>query len=383
MKFFKYLFVLLSLILIVSCGGDEDDYDGDTPSGGDGGNGQDNNNNEAKEWEINLEKSSFQKIAFGQNDIIYAAGYTKDNLYGELSGSGVDDPFLLALNTKGEKLWGKQWGVPVVHSSHNYISGLSVDTNGNIYITIMANPTIYKFSPDGAKIWEIFPSIDNGKILTLTLDKYNNLFIGSDDKIVDIVKYSDQGKELQNYNISGDASNPTTSYTSINALVVDSEGNIYAGGSTSGSLFAENAGNSDAFLVKIAPDGTQLWGKQWGNTKTNTIDDMKIDDRNNIYVVGYAEGDAEIFSKFDSNGNKIWEHTEDYTRIAMCQENIYVVNGYKKNGQVDQYNLNGEYIASSTVFENEIFGNVACDSKGNVYAVKEGALIKFSPSDFK
>ena len=386
MKKKLFLIALLLVFALISCGGEEeeDDWGND----GDGGNDQDNNNNEAKEWEINLEETKIQHITIGQNDEIYAAGYTTTNLYGDLSGNGKNDPFLLLLNTKGEKLWGKQF--EGASSENNYVSELSIDINGDIYFAIIEiNPTIYKFSPDGTKIWEISLSQHFRRISRLKLDKSENLLIVGDavypGNNSDIIRYSNQGKELQSYNISGDPSNPTQNNIDMQSLAVDSEGNIYAGGAVSGSLFAENAGSIDAFLVKLAPDGTQLWGKQWGNSKTDMLQDIKIDDKNSIYTTGYStEESTETFSKFDQDGNKMWGLTKIYTRLVICGEAIYVIKGSRDiNGQIDKYNLDGEYIGGSTTFEKEPIYSIACDSKGNVYAVKEGALIKFSPSDFK
>lgn len=114
---------------------------------------------------------------------------------------------------------------------------------------------LIKFSADGTKIWEKFPEIDS--VTCLGLDRSGNVYAGTG--YGDILKYSPEGKELWRHNISTEDAEGI-----INAVAVDSEGNVYAGGSTWDSLFGENAGETDAFIVKIALDKTNIWKKQWG-----------------------------------------------------------------------------------------------------------------------
>ena len=117
------------------------------------------------------------------------------------------------------------------------------------------NPFVMKFSPDGSKIWEKFPEVVS--VLCLALDKAGNVYAGTG--YGDILKFSPEGKELWHHNISTEDAKGQ-----IKALAVDSEGNVYAGGYTWDDLFGTNAGETDAFLVKIAPDKTHIWEKQWG-----------------------------------------------------------------------------------------------------------------------
>ena len=398
-KALSIMFALLLLFLLPACGGDEEEDDwGNDGDGGNSGNNEENGGWESQEgqegkilkFEDDLSKSFLQQIVMGLDDEIYVAGFTYDNLYAERSGK--NDPFLLAIDPKGKKLWGKQWGVPVINSSNNDVSGLSIDSDGNIYVSIYGNPSITKFSPDGTKVWEIFPDLLKGNLSRLTFDKHNNFFIGVynhyNDGISDIIKYSAQGKVLQSYNISGNSSNPTGGETHISALAVDSEDNIYAGGSTYNSLFAENAGIIDAFLVKLAPDGTQLWGKQWGTKGEDSVRSILLDNHNNIFVTSglnttsnNAKDRATLNLKFSPNGDKILETNYSCNKATMCNDNIYCIN----NNQIYKYNSNGEYLGNLIACEADSLKTIVCDNKENVYVstARSIKIIKFSPSDFK
>ena len=373
-KALSIMFALLLLFLLPACGGEEEDDDWGN-DGDDGNNSENNEGNggwesqEGQDYEIlkfedDLSKAHFQQIAIGLNNEIYVAGSTYDNLYAELNGK--NDPFLLAIDSKGKKLWGKQWGVPVIYSSNNDVSGMSVDTDGNILISIYGNPSVAKFSPDGTKLWEIFPDLENGKISTLKVDKFNNVYIGFEsgtENNTNIIKYSDQGKELQRYNISTDSS------CSTRTLVIDSEGNIYAGGYTYDSLFADNAGKRDAFLVKIAPDGTLLWTKQWGSSGEDGVGSilMKTDDA--IFVSSFSS--MGMLFKFSYDGNKMWEIEQLCGSVTMYSNNIYCTT---TENQIYKYNIQGEYLGTSVMFEH--LGSITCDNKENIYVMGSHSLMK-------
>ena len=160
MKFFKYLFVLLSLILIVSCGGDEDDYDGDTPSGGDGGNG-DNGGWESREDKsgkvLQTSISGIYAMAIGLDDNLYVGGAKREY-------SKKSDALLVAFDTKGKELWSKQWDY---QESADSVNNIVTDKYGNIYVSGRSYDSfVIKFAPDGTKIWEQLPEF--GNIFSLT-----------------------------------------------------------------------------------------------------------------------------------------------------------------------------------------------------------------------
>ena len=83
-------------------------FPGGNSDGGNSGNNEENGgweSQEGQDWKIlkfedDLSKAYLQQIILGLNDEIYLAGYTYDNLYAELNGK--NDPFLLAINSKGK-----------------------------------------------------------------------------------------------------------------------------------------------------------------------------------------------------------------------------------------------------------------------------------------
>jgi hypothetical protein len=70
------------------------------------------------------------------------------------------------------------------------------------------------------------------------------------------------------------------------ALARDKDGNLLVCGETYGDLGATNAGDLDAFVSKVSPDGTVLWSTQWGTADGDAALAIAVDDAGNAYVTG-------------------------------------------------------------------------------------------------
>ena len=102
---------------------------------------------------------------------------------------------------------------------------------------------------------------------------------------------------------------------SANEIGVDSNGNIYVMGNTSGNLARTHAGEQDAFVKKLDSLGNEIWTKQFGSNKDDGAFGLSVDSDGNSYVVGETYGDlggenageADAYvTKLDSSGNEIW-----------------------------------------------------------------------------
>jgi Ca2+-binding RTX toxin-like protein len=104
-------------------------------------------------------------------------------------------------------------------------------------------------------------------------------------------------------------------YDSAWGISTDRNGHIYVTGYTQGSLPGyNNQGNSDAFVAKYNPNGTQSWVKQFGTNKSVGGKSITTDSTGNIFVTGKfgfsnsgLGSTSDIFiTKLSTNGTSVW-----------------------------------------------------------------------------
>jgi len=93
-------------------------------------------------------------------------------------------------------------------------------------------------------------------------------------------------------------------------ITLDPAGNAYVFGRYQGSLdfglgALTSAGSMDAYIAKIAPDGTALWNHSLGGVSADAINAVALDPAGNVVLAGDLNGKF-LLAKYDSNGNLVW-----------------------------------------------------------------------------
>lgn len=83
----------------------------------------------------------------------------------------------------------------------------------------------------------------------------------------------------------------TTSSDVVTGMAVDSNDNVFLSGYTYGSFPGQfPAGRADGFIAKLGPDGTLVWLRQLGTPEIDQLYGVAVDTEGGVYGVGLTEG---------------------------------------------------------------------------------------------
>ena len=349
---------------------------------------------------------------------VFLSFYTSGSFSG-MTNQGELDVFLLKLDmNNGNLIWRKQ----IATSAHDEVGGITIDSDGYIYITgsttgnIGRNPIPYQGntseiyaeiflskinSSSGSVLWnKQFGSTtgDTDHGLAITVDRSNNIYItgssssdaggGPNYLWYDICtfKYNSGGTQIWKRQWG---TNTTNIYTSSDwgwTIATDSNSNVYIGAAVEGS----SESNGKPMVLKYDTNGTEEWFYYLTNYRGGRIHDIAIDSNNNVCIVGEAfsnsgtdfgatiKGDGDIFiRKIDgeTGTNVFWETTisdiGDYdtaTGIVLSSNNDIYITGYLETEHraimVAKYGVenNGDSSSSALLkIETGISGDASAD----------------------
>ena len=360
MKIFKYLFVL-SLILIVSCGGEEEDDDWGNGDG-DGGSGDISGSGDTNikgGWvkAIDLEAKTMKSIKVGSNGIIYVMGYSD----------------LKAFSSEGEELWNK----PSEQRSDNY-AFMTLNQKDNAVIVSQSNYNISKFDSEGHTMWttstdKIQESVPNFRSGFMTSDINGNIYIvnqASDSSKGNhfIAKLSSENGEL--ITIDDVVEMLDSQYGNIIGaqfldLVTDSQNMLYV----VGRINLDDESHYPLF-TKITKDGDFLWNNKYEESQKNErVQKILYSEKDDVlYVVRYKSS-AYTLQKYSTSGNEIWK--TDTGGIGTFD--VIAVDSYDNilkciPGKVIKYSSQGKETGRA-LYDNVSFKDISCDKSGNCYAI--------------
>lgn len=185
-------------------------------------------------------------------------------------------------------------------------------------------------------------------------------------------------------------------------IAVDSSGNIYVAGYTTGDLDGEsnaNPGTADIFLTKYDASGVRQWTRLSGTTGGDESgwSAVAVDGSGNIYVTGWTSGDLDgetsaggsdaVLIKYNSAGIKQWTRllgsagSDSAWSVAVDGSGNVYISGFTDGNLGGETNSGGtdaflaKYNSSGTLQWARLLGNatltysyaVAVAASGNVY----------------
>lgn len=303
---------------------------------------------------------------------------------------GIRDFFVTKYNSSGTKQWTKQLGVA---TRNTYSNAIATDSSGNIFIagytnggldgnTLTGSTDFYvtKYDSTGTKVWtkQMGVPLKSTGAQKVTTDSSGNVFVAGytngnlDGNTVTgtydffVTKYDSTGAKIWT-KLLGVAGASTYG----NGVVVDSSGNIFIGGYTSGGLDGNTlAGTQDVFVTKFDSTGTKQWTRQLGVAAAQSISIGVVSDFfGNVFIAGYSGGGLDgnaltgtkdaFVTKYTSQGVRQWTKqlgassaTLNSTGIAIDSSGHLYISGEGDRG-IDFNSLTG----AADSFVSQYIGN--------------------------
>jgi uncharacterized delta-60 repeat protein len=308
----------------------------------------------------NVGDDSCEAVAADADGNVYCGGST-DGALGEANGGG-EDAFVAKLSATGKVLWITQLGA-VTHSPGGNNSGddscqsVAVDPSGNVFCAGRTSGSlgeanagqkdvfVMKLSPSGSLLWLKQLGLTSVGGSASGLDSCYSIAVDGSGSVycagsttgslgesnggqsdVVVVKVSSGGQLLWITQFGAVTYIPGQSNSGVDyayGLAVDPSGNVYCGGSTTGSMGETNGGSYDVFVCKLNSNGQLQWLKQLGtityasggnNSGLDNISGLALDAEGNVFASGSTTGpiggitttgDGFIL-KMNSSGNLLW-----------------------------------------------------------------------------
>ena len=277
---------------------------------------------------------------------------------GTIPAADVTNVSVVCVSWTGTKQLGASGGTTLAY-------GVAVDSSGNVYVAGWTDRGL------------------DGNTLTGTMD----FFVTTYDLVGTKVRTRQLGVPGKD--------------TRASSVAVDSLGNVYVAGWTTGGLDGNTlTGTEDFFVTKYDSAGNKLLTRQLGvSLKKTEAYGVAVDSSNNVYVAGLTNGDLDgntltgtedfFVTKYSSAGTKLLTNqlgvsgkiTEAYGVAVDSSNNVYVAG--LTNGDLDGNTLTGtedffvtKYSSAGTKLLTNQLGvsgkiteayGVAVDSSNNVY----------------
>ncbi len=191
-----------------------------------------------------------------------------------LTSNGSFDIFISKLDASGNLIWARSIG----NSENDGVGTMELDASGNVYVTGWFQGTNTDFDPGAGT--SLLTSAGGTDVYVLKLNTLGNF----------------------QWVYQGGGSLPEEGH----GLAIDGSGNVYVAGDTWGGDFDNTAGtttlggngNKDAFLVQLNSSGTFQWGVDFGGTGRDEVNALELESSGDIFVGGIFSNTVD----FDPSG---------------------------------------------------------------------------------
>ncbi len=282
-------------------------------------------------------------IAADSSGNVYCAGSTDGNL-SELNG-GQDDAFVMKLNSSGAIQWVTQLGAATLAPSNpasanqgaEQCNGVAVDSGGNVYCAGYTQGNVAEGNAGGQDAF------------VMKLDSFG------------VIQWVTQLGAATH--AASNPANVNQGHDSCNGVAVDSSGNVYCAGSTTGNLSEVNAGNTDSFVLKLNSSGVIQWVTQLGASTHSSHNPASVNQGNDMCYGVAVDSNGNVYCAGQTSGNLDEINGGGNDAFAMKLNSSGVIQWLTQLGAATVAPSN----PASPNQGNDQCNGVAVDSNGNVY----------------
>jgi hypothetical protein len=250
-------------------------------------------------------------VATDGNDNVYSVGGTTGALEGVSAGG--EDAFIRSYDADGNHRWTRQFGTNGAEVAY----GVAADASGNVYAVGFTTGALDGANAGGGDAYIRSYAMDG------TLRWTRQFGTGSAD--------------------------------SASGVATDANGNVYAAGLTEGALGGAAAGSGDAFIRSYDQDGSHRWTQQFGTSSNDVVEGVATSSNGHVYVGGYTAGtlgdasagsDDAFIRSHDADGNHRWTRqfgtsSDDYAYGLATDVDGNVYAAGDTSGALDGINAGG------------------------------------------
>jgi uncharacterized delta-60 repeat protein len=267
-------------------------------------------------------------IAVDGSGNVYVTGASSSN-------AGSLDYATIKYNSAGQQQWVARYEGP--GGSDDVATAIALDESGNVYVTgysfgsgINYDYATIKYNSAGQQQWVARydgPANSDDKAAAIAVDGFGSIYVtGSSygsgvNQDYATIKYNAAGQQQWVARYDG----PANSDDGATAMAIDSTGNIYVTGYSTGSV------GYDYATIKYSSAGQQQWVRRYDGPAHS--DDgataISVDGSGFIYVTGYSTGTGYDYAtiKYDTSGQQQWVARYDGTANLDDEATAVAVDG--------------------------------------------------------
>ena len=171
-------------------------------------------------------------------------------------------------------------------------------------------------------------------------------------------------------------------------VAVAPDGSVYVAGSTYSFGTGVEAGDSDAFLLKYAPDGSIAWQKTYGVGRSEPFlaanevaTDVAVGADGAVYLTGFTNTGHAFLVRFDPAGNLLWQRGwgGDGFDLPHAVEiagdgSVYITGFTNSFGAGDQDAFLVKYTPGGSVVWERTWGGAGLDAAQDVAVAADGSV---------